>query len=198
VSKLDTVKYVPSPDSLQDTVLRAAVSIVASSGPDDLSLREVARTAGVSHQAPYHHFKDREGLFAAISEQGFTLLADSLHMTKSPTREALFVAYVTFALRHPGHFRVMFRKDICNLEQYPAALMQADRAFGALADFVSRDLNETATIDEIRMTATYMWSVAHGLATLLLDGPLEKKIGEISDLDEFVMKIAHLANRSLR
>lgn len=188
----------PPPDSLQETVLRAAVSIVAKSGPDDVSLREVARAAGVSHQAPYHHFKDREGLFAAISEQGFTLLADSLHMSQSPTRESMFITYVQFALRHPGHFRVMFRNDICNLEQYPAALMQADRAFGALADFVARDLDETATIDEIRLTATYMWSVAHGLATLLLDGPLEMKIGEISDVDEFVMNIAHLATRSFR
>ena len=186
-----------SADSLQRTVLAAAVSIVASSGPDDVSLREVARAAGVSHQAPYHHFKDREGLFAAITEEGFSLLADSLDMSQSPTRESMFAAYVQFALRHPGHFRVMFRKDICNLEKYPDTLIQADRAFGVLADFVATTLGESASVDEIRLTTTYMWSVAHGLATLLLDGPLEKKIGDISDVDEFVMNVARLATRAL-
>ncbi|NDD86636.1 MAG: TetR/AcrR family transcriptional regulator [Actinobacteria bacterium] len=184
-------------DSLQRTVLAAAVSIVASSGPDDVSLREVARAAGVSHQAPYHHFKDREGLFAAITEEGFSLLADSLDMSQSPTRESMFVAYVQFALRHPGHFRVMFRKDICNLEKYPDTLVQADRAFGVLADFVATTLGESASVDEIRLTTTYMWSVAHGLATLLLDGPLEKKIGDIPNVDEFVMNVARLATRAL-
>jgi len=184
-------------DSLQRTVLAAAVSIVASSGPDDVSLREVARAAGVSHQAPYHHFKDREGLFAAITEEGFSLLADSLDMSQSPTRESMFVAYVQFALRHPGHFRVMFRKDICNLENYPNTLAQADRAFGVLADFVATTLGESASVDEIRLTTTYMWSVAHGLATLLLDGPLEKKIGDIPNVDEFVMNVARLATRAL-
>ena len=184
-------------DSLQRTVLAAAVSIVASSGPDDVSLREVARAAGVSHQAPYHHFKDREGLFAAITEEGFSLLADSLDMSQSPTRESMFVAYVQFALRHPGHFRVMFRKDICNLEKYPDTLIQADRAFGVLADFVATTLGESASVDEIRLTTTYMWSVAHGLATLLLDGPLEKKIGDIPNVDEFVMNVARLATRAL-
>ena len=186
-----------SADSLQRTVLAAAVSIVASSGPDDVSLREVARAAGVSHQAPYHHFKDREGLFAAITEEGFSLLADSLDMSQSPTRESMFVAYVQFALRHPGHFRVMFRKDICNLEKYPDTLIQADRAFGVLADFVATTLGESASVDEIRLTTTYMWSVAHGLATLLLDGPLEKKIGDIPNVDEFVMNVARLATRAL-
>ena len=186
-----------SADSLQRTVLAAAVSIVASSGPDDVSLREVARAAGVSHQAPYHHFKDREGLFAAITEEGFSLLADSLDMSQSPTRESMFAAYVQFALRHPGHFRVMFRKDICNLEKYPDTLIQADRAFGVLADFVATTLGESASVDEIRLTTTYMWSVAHGLATLLLDGPLEKKIGDIPNVDEFVMNVARLATRAL-
>ncbi|MEY3358369.1 MAG: hypothetical protein RIR87_1428 [Actinomycetota bacterium] len=188
---------VSASDTLQRTVLQAAVAIVSSSGPDDLSLREVARAAGVSHQAPYHHFKDREGLFAAISAEGFSLLADSLQQAPSPSRESMFVAYVQFALRYPGHFRVMFRRDICNLDKYPDSLVQADRAFGVLADFVTHELGESATLEEIRLTTTYMWSVAHGLATLLLDGPLEKKIGEIADVDEFVMNLARLATRAL-
>jgi len=185
----------PTPtDGLQRTVLDAAIAIVASSGPDDVSLRDVARRAGVSHQAPYHHFKDREGLFAAICEEGFAQLANILESTAPQSKEAMCLAYVRFALDHKGHFRVMFRSDICNLEHYPSALAQADRSFGALTDFVVKELGPNASIDDVRLSATYMWSVAHGLATLLLDGPLEKKIGPVSNVDEFVMNVARLAN----
>ena len=186
----------PSVEGLQRTVIDAAVAIVATSGPDDVSLREVARRAGVSHQAPYHHFKDREGLFAAICQEGFSRLADVIKASGATSREAMCLAYVRFALDNRGHFRVMFRSDICNLEQYPDAVVEADRAFGALADFVVAELGPHASIEEVRLNATYMWSVAHGLAMLLLDGPLEKKIGPVVDVDEFVMNVARLATRS--
>lgn len=185
-------------EGLQRTVIDAAVGIVASTGPDDLSLREVARRAGVSHQAPYHYFKDREGLFAAICAEGFHLLTETMTATTSASPESMFIAYVTFAIDHPGHFRVMFRHDICNLERFPDALVQADRAFGVLVEYVATNIGKEASLDEIRVIATYMWSTAHGLATLLLDGPLEKKIGAIQDRDEFVMNVARVATRALR
>ena len=186
----------PSSDGLQRVVIDTDVAIAATSGPDDLSLREVARRAGVSHQAPYHHFKDREGLFAAICREGYARLADVIAESGSESKEAMCLAYVRFALGNKGHFRVMFRSDICNLEHYPDALAEADRAFGALTDFVVGEVGPEATLDEIRTHATYLWSVAHGLATLLLDGPLEKKIGPVGDVDEFVMNVARLATRS--
>lgn len=179
-------------------MIDAALSIVASSGPDDVSLREVARAAGVSHQAPYHYFKDREGLFAAICGEGFAALADALTAASVNSAESMFVSYVRFARTHTGHFRVMFRRDICNLENYPTALAEADRAFGMLTDLVVKVIRPGATVDDIRLTATYMWSTAHGLATLLLDGPLEKKIGAIPDVDEFVVNLARVAARALQ
>lgn len=184
-----------SAEGLQRTVIDAAVAIAATSGPDDVSLREVARRAGVSHQAPYHHFKDREGLFAAICQEGFSRLADAIKESGAASREAMCLAYVRFALDNKGHFRVMFRSDICNLEHYPEALVEADRAFGALADYVVEELGPRASVEEVRLNATYMWSIAHGLAMLLLDGPLEKKIGPVTDVDEFVMNVARLATR---
>ena len=186
------------PTGLQRTVIDAAVGIVASTGPDDLSLRSVARAAGVSHQAPYHYFKDREGLFAAICEEGFHGLAVAMESAQSTSPESMFQSYVKFALDNPGHFRVMFRHDICDLERFPNALVQADRAFGVLVDFVTRHLAADVAIDQIRVTATYMWSTAHGLATLLLDGPLEKKVGAIANRDDFIASIARVATRALR
>ena len=184
-------------DGLRRQVLDAAVAIAASSGPDVISMREVARLAGVSHQAPYHHFGDRAGIFAAISEEGFRLLAESIEASTTLGTAAMCEAYVHFALAHKGHFRVMMRNDLCSLEDYPSALIQADRAFNALRNEVTVILGEDSHDDVANAHTAYMWSVAHGLATLLLDGPLEKKLGGIADVNTLVTQVAQLASASI-
>ena len=184
-------------DGLRRQVLDAAVAIAATSGPDVISMREVARLAGVSHQAPYHHFGDRAGIFAAISEEGFRFLAESIEASTTLGTAAMCEAYVHFALAHKGHFRVMMRNDLCSLEDYPTALIQADRAFNALRNEVTVILGEDSHDDVANTHTAYMWSVAHGLATLLLDGPLEKKLGRIADVNTLVTQIAQLASASI-
>jgi AcrR family transcriptional regulator len=184
-------------EPLRRAVLDAAIAISAETGPDAISLREVAREAGVSHQAPYHHFGDRAGIFAAISEEGFRLLAESIEASTTLGTAAMCEAYVHFALAHKGHFRVMMRNDLCSLEDYPTALIQADRAFNALRNEVTVILGEDSHDDVANAHTAYMWSVAHGLATLLLDGPLEKKLGGIADVNTLVTQVAQLASASI-
>ena len=184
-------------DGLRRQVLDAAVAIAATSGPDAISMREVARLAGVSHQAPYHHFGDRAGIFAAISEEGFRFLAESIEASTTLGTAAMCEAYVHFALAHKGHFRVMMRNDLCSLEDYPTALIQADRAFNALRNEVTVILGEDSHDDVANAHTAYMWSVAHGLATLLLDGPLEKKLGGIADVNTLVTQVTQLASASI-
>ena len=184
-------------DGLRRQVLDAAVAIAATSGPDVISMREVARLAGVSHQAPYHHFGDRAGIFAAISEEGFRFLAESIEASTALGTAAMCEAYVHFALAHKGHFRVMMRTDLCSLEDYPSALIQADRAFNALRNEVVVILGQDAHDDVANAHTAYMWSVAHGLATLLLDGPLEKKLGGIADVNTLVTQVTQLASASI-
>ena len=91
-------------------------------------MREVAREAGVSHQAPYHHFGDREAILAAIAAEGFAKLQQELERAAASTGddaakavEAMGCAYVDFALRHPAYFQVMFRADAVPLENYAEA-----------------------------------------------------------------------------
>ncbi|NCV75201.1 TetR/AcrR family transcriptional regulator [bacterium] len=182
---------------MRRAVLDAALAISAETGPDAISLREVAREAGVSHQAPYHHFGDRAGIFAAISEEGFSILTKELTNSRTQGASLMCEAYVHFALQHKGHFRVMFRSDLCNIENYPGALVQADLAFGVLLDEVNALLGDNASETSARAQATYMWSVAHGLATLLLDGPLDKKLGGIADVNALVTQVAQLASASI-
>jgi hypothetical protein len=99
--------------------------------------------------------------------------------------------YVDFALTNKGYFRVMFRSDLCQMDESPETQRAADEAFDTLLFAVSEILGSSASIDEIRVQATAMWSVAHGLATLLIDGPLEHKIGKVSDRRALVRSVAN-------
>ena len=184
-------------DPLRRVVLDAAVAIARDEGPDAISLRKVARDAGVSHQAPYHHFGDRAGIFAAIAEEGFYKLSEALILSRSQGMSAMCEAYVRFALDHAGHFRVMMRNDLCDLQNYPSAVLQADRAFNLLLEDVTAELGADASTEEIKAHTAYLWSVGHGLATLLLDGPLEKKLEGIADVNVLIAHVARLATASM-
>jgi len=183
-----------TPASLRDTVLRAAVDYIAEHGPAGLSFRQVAAAAGVSHQAPYHHFTDRKGIFQAIALEGFGLFAAALRAAErrrnTDTATALLQAYVVFALEHRGHFRVMFRRDLCSIDEDPELARVADASFDVLVDLVRGQLGPKASIDEIRTRAAAMWSLAHGLATLLIDGPLESKIGPAKNRRALIRAVA--------
>lgn len=180
--------------SLRDTVLAAAVDYIADNGPDGLSFRQVAIAAGVSHQAPYHHFSDRRGIFQAIATEGYelftTAMLESLAAEPDDPTTALLEAYVNFALDHRGHFRVMFRPDLCAIADSPELQRMADGSFDVLVDHVRDLLGPKAPLKDIRARAAAMWSLAHGLSTLLIDGPLEAKIGPVSSRRALIRAVA--------
>jgi AcrR family transcriptional regulator len=171
------------PTDLRRKVLEASLALIEEGGLDRLSMREVARKAGVSHQAPYHHFGDRAAILAAIATEGFGMLQQELSRSldehAASQRSALAAVartYVDFALRHPGHFRVMFRSDAVPIENYPEALENADAAFGALVQAIDRSFAGEPP-EARRNLAFACWAFTHGLATLLLDGPLARRSG---------------------
>src|SRR5215470_9622220 len=96
---------------LRAAILTEAARLVAERGADRLSLRELARAAGVSHAAPAHHFTDRRGLFTAMATEGFGMLAEALRGARPDFLDAA-LAYVRFAIDHPGHYEVMFDKSL--------------------------------------------------------------------------------------
>ena len=181
--------------TVQRAVLDAALGIIAADGPDAVSMREVARRAGVSHQAPYHYFGDRAGIFAAIAAEGFDMLAARLREvladSANPSRRCL-EAYVTVALEHPGHFRVMFRSDLCGTLTNPTTAAAADAAGTELQRMVQRIIGTPPEDDAAFVWASAMWSCAHGLATLLLDGPLRQKLPAGLALEDYVHAVASL------
>jgi AcrR family transcriptional regulator len=104
--------------NLREALLKAAIRLIAEVGPAAFTLREVARRAGVSHNAPYRHFRDKDDLLAAVAAQGFRELTQAMldaAARQSDTLQRLKhsgLAYVTFALRRPEHFTVMFDAPI--------------------------------------------------------------------------------------
>jgi AcrR family transcriptional regulator len=189
--------------TLREKVIKAAVKYVADNGPDGLSFRQIAADAGVSHQAPYHHFGDRSAIFGEIALEGFRKFAAVMGAPARADEDSencvrLCERYVDFAIANKGHFRVMFRADLCQMHESPETQKAADDAFATLLAAVSEMVGDSASIDEIRVQATAMWSLAHGLATLIIDGPLENKIGKVSDRRALVRSVAQRAAEGLR
>lgn len=161
---------------LRRALLAAALDILRADGTAGLTLRAVARRAGVSHQAPYHHFADRAALVAAVAQDGFERLAAELGRAQRAAAGAVArlqetgVAYVVFAVRHPEHFRVMFGSELAERVAHPDLDRAARRVFEQLLEPAGA-LFPLQSSDSSTISAT-LWAVVHGLAMLLIDGQL--------------------------
>lgn len=172
-----------APDDVRSRVLTAALELIERDGLDALSMREVARIAGVSHQAPYHYFADREAILAAMAQDGFGRLADALDRCSAegmPPNErlaALARAYVRFALGAPALFKLMFRPDLLDGERFPEVHTAGSRAFEplprAIQACIAAGLPDVPSAEALVVLG---WSFAHGLASLLVDGCLAMKM----------------------
>ncbi len=163
---------------LRQRILDTSRALLDEQGAAALSLREVARRAGVTHQAPYHHFADRESILAELVVQGFDELARRLARARRAGQSAQDClvasgqAYVAYALDQPGVFRIMFRQDLCDTARFPAAAQAGARAHAELMQMVQLAHAPAADGTPAEMLAHLHWAQVHGLACLLLDGPL--------------------------
>lgn len=152
--------------SLRDTLVATGVEILESDGPAELTLREIARRAGVSHGAPRRHFPTHNGLLAAIAGCGmrdlYTRLTPILDSGRS-ARDRLIdaaIEYVSFAQERPDMFALMFRHDLLdsaggNLREYSLPLFAA-----------TRTLTEEAGASHPTESAIHIWTGTHGIAVL--------------------------------
>ena len=160
---------------LRTALLRAAGKRLEKQGITALSVREAARRVGVSHNAPYRHFADREALLAALAAQGFEMLGQAM---RGQTGRGMGEAYVRFALQYPQRFRLMFGGQIA-LEKYPQLRAAASSAFDQLQAAFS------GYAVEPRVAAAAAWSLVHGLSHLILDGHFAQRQAD----DEFVKQV---------
>ncbi len=166
---------------LRRAVLDAALEVIATDGPGAVSLRDLARRAGVSHAAPAHHFKDKAGLLTAIAVEGFELLATGLS-DGGPSLLGLGVGYVRFALEHPAHFEVMFRPDLCHPDSPELAAARTRTSLALSAAVGSVPAAAEADPTSIGIAA---WALAHGFATLWATGSLGRAAGGQDPLSLF-------------
>lgn len=164
---------------LRRALLDAALEAIETNGLDGLSLRGIARRAGVSHAAPYHHFRDREALIAAVAEEGFGVLRDAMleRMAEAtgPRRrlQEAGVGYVFFALRQPAHFQVMFGPELADRSEHRFLQEAAEAAFGVLQEAIAEcGAAGLLSARDPRLLALTAWSLVHGLAMLRLGGHL--------------------------
>lgn len=171
---------------LRAALLAAVREAVADSGVSGVSLRDVARRAGVSHSAPAHHFGSKAGLLTAFATQGFQELAQTVRgevASQGAAGAAAEVAamgqgYVRFAVSHPAHFEVMFRQDALIAGDHDLSAAR-NGVYDLLAEAVERaraDGRLAALPSELVTISA--WALAHGLAALLISGRISERTGQ--------------------
>jgi AcrR family transcriptional regulator len=179
----------PSPKSkpryhhgdLRRALIDASLALISEEGFGALTLREVARRAGVTHAAPYRHFADKEALLAEVAAEGFRAMAtrmrERMALAGGPVERlnACGVAYVLFAVEHPAHFRVMFGPHFAKPLEHEALGTEGGNAFGLLMQSLIEGQQAGALREgEPLPLALGAWSLVHGLASLLVEGVLER------------------------
>ena len=157
--------------NLKAVLITAADDIIREKGIEGFSLREAARRAGVSIGAPAHHFGSATGLLTEVALLGYESLGGALNAVRLSSDAVadlrhLALAYVNFALAHPGRFRLMFRPDLVdrNDPRYGAASAQA------LSGFVTVIGRHKPPSADAMAEVFIHWSTVHGMANLVLDG----------------------------
>ena len=188
--------------ALHSALVEASVALAREGGPDRVILREAARAAGVSHSAAYRHFADREALLAEVSRYARGELAAEMRRrvarAKGPRQRlrAIGTAYIDYALKEPGLFRAAFTS-------HPATSPVAERdqadagspgdgpdPFEILGEALDQCVAAGLLNPNRRPGAEIgVWSAVHGLAGLLLDGPLPRTAAGIEFARRQVMEL---------
>lgn len=191
---------------LPERLVAAIAEAVRESGASGVSLRDVARRAGVSHAAPAHHFGNKAGMLAAFAAEGYRQLAASVtdEIARSECANgadqlaAVGRGYVRFATLQPEYFEVMFRPDALDL-YLPDLIEATEAAYNLLVDTIARCATEGRLVGQDPIVVgVAAWALVHGLASLWLSGRLSERIpatdpmelaASVSDL--FVSAVLH-------
>jgi AcrR family transcriptional regulator len=175
--------------NLRQALIKATAELIERDGPASVSLREAARIAGVSHNAPYRHFPTREALLAAVAAHGFRQLRSAFEEAATTPENrmlALGQEYMRFALAHPGLFRLMFGSGL-DRKLHPELEQAAQDAFEVL---------QRATVDRgspsPREAALGAWALVHGLSHLIVDNQLAQDLQADATSGRLLERIAEV------
>ena len=157
----------------------AALAVIESEGgsPEQITLREVSRRVGVNHRAAYRHFADKTALLAAVAEEGYRALQLEMEAAVAPLKRAsverrlraIANAYVTYAIDHPSHYRIMFGRRLNEDGRFPVLEELIANAYTFIANELRPNQDPSAlNASPHRELVFGFWSLAHGFATLTL------------------------------
>jgi AcrR family transcriptional regulator len=176
---------------LKNALIRAGADILAKEGLGGISLRKVAKRAGVSHSAPYAHFKDRQSLIAAISTEGFRQLYEQLNAAfyaHADDPEAQLVesawAYIQFALNNADTFKIMFSGVLEKEKDYPSFVEISGKTFERVVKIV-QVCQHAGVLGQApsELVAVSLWGQVHGIISLVLEGQITHRV-----LDRFTLR----------
>lgn len=168
---------------LNQRLIKVARSILETEGLEALTLRAAARSAGVSHMAPYRHYESKDDLLAAVAEEGFADLTAAMDNTVDGAADAqlrlraLVRAYLTFALSNPALYRLMFGANLPNRSRFPRLVAACHECCSRCIAVVGPEAGSDGKDLPLPRKAVAAWSFVHGLASLAIDGlvPLPDK-----------------------
>jgi AcrR family transcriptional regulator len=160
---------------LRRTLLEEGWAATIESGGKDISLREIARRAGVSPTASFHHFRNKEALLVAVAVEGFERLTATLRVESidDPTERLRIVlrTYFEFAIEHPAVFFRMFGPLLSTPNKYPDLRTAALASFEVLRSAVALHVGGEPGDPNRATDAWVAWAAMHGAASLLVGGP---------------------------
>ncbi|WP_033288187.1 TetR/AcrR family transcriptional regulator [Amycolatopsis jejuensis] len=163
--------------SARQRLISTAADLLTGSGVEAVTLRGIAKAAGVSHGAPLRHFSGRAELLSAVATLGFTqLLERGAQLPDGTPRERVTAAchaYVDFAMKNPAMFELMFRRDLIDPDE-PGLVAASSAVFDTFAELVRLDRanDRLRPGTDPRLVAASLWAALHGLAQLWLWGGL--------------------------
>jgi AcrR family transcriptional regulator len=180
---------------LKNSLIQAGVEILSMEGVAGLSLRRVAARAGVSHSAPYAHFKDRQALIAAISTEGFkqlyTELEAAIEQNAGAPKQQLIEgawAYARFAMDNTDTFKIMFSGILEKEKEYPSFVEISRKTFGLVVEVVQAC--QTAGVlraAPAELMAVSVWGQVHGIISLALEGQISHSVLDRFSIREIVL-----------
>lgn len=181
--------------STSEILISHALSLISEVGYEAVSLREIARSAGLSHMAPYKHYRDKDALLAAIVVQGFEKLSEKFldieQNVLSPNDRFMKMgeAYIHFGIDNPQQFKLMFSGYLKKSDEYPLAKEKSEACFAFLIRLIEycqfHSYISKGPVDEI---SAFIWSQIHGFSSLWIEGCFEKVEKDMSkkNMDKFI------------
>jgi len=183
--------------NLKEALIEAGMKALATAEADELSLRMLAREVGVTANAAYRHFADKDDLLNALAAEGFKRFAQSQrqavagHDAPEERLKASGLAYIAFAMAQPGLYRLMFGRldQMCNHADLQCNSMDA---MSVLLDAAAAQLKMPEHDERVRVAAAACWGLVHGLSALAMGGQLAVFGMNQQDLIERVMSLPSL------